>query len=153
ISCPPSLTIHHGVVRLLNPIPTVVAVHGVVAARDRRDLPVGLAGAVFAHLLLERRQVFRALRGWGIASVEKDVHEDVSHALLAGHPEQRVQMLLGGMNAAVTQETQQVQPMRASVLHQFEQKRMLEELPAQDGSINARNLLIDDSASADIEVP
>src|SRR5438094_5165188 len=62
-------------------------------------------------------------------------------------------MLLGGMNAAVTQETQQVQPVRASVLHQFEQKRMLEEIPAQDGRINARNLLIDDSASADIEVP
>ena len=92
-----SLAVDHRVVGLLDAVPAVVAVHGVVAPADRRDL----AHAVVAHFLLERRQVFDAFGRRCVAPVEKNVHEHVANAVLPGHAEQRVKVFLVRMDAAV----------------------------------------------------
>src|SRR5208282_3427100 len=62
----------------LDALPAAVAVHGVIAAFDRSDLP----DAVLAHLLLELLDVAGAIGGQGVATVHEAVDEDAVHAVL-----------------------------------------------------------------------
>src|SRR5207245_2710258 len=87
IASPAAFAVDHGVVRFLDPVPAIVPVHGVIPAHHGGDLSVGsaaslAAAAIFPHLLLKRGNVFHAVCGWRVASVEKDVYEKVLHTLL-----------------------------------------------------------------------
>src|SRR5438874_708819 len=56
------------------------------------------------------------------------------------------------MDAAVADEAQQVQATLAPALHQVDEQRLLEELPAHDRRVNACDLLVDDPPRADVQV-
>ena len=117
---PPSPSpLHHGVERFGNALPAAVAVHGIVAATDRRNLP----GVVLAHLLLQLFEVAGAVGGQSIAAIHEGVHEDAINAIFFRHPQQRVEMRLIGMHAAVGEQTEQMQAAIAGarILHGGEQ--------------------------------
>ena len=87
----------HRAVGLGDSLPAAVAVHGVITAVDGRDL----ARVVLAHLLLQLFEIASAIGGQRVAAVHKGVYEDAIDSLLPGHLQERVQMLLPRMHAAV----------------------------------------------------
>jgi len=88
---------YHRVIRLQNPLPAPVAVHRIVAAIHRRNL----AAAILAHLLQQLIEISRAVGGQGVAPVHEGMHEDALQAILFRHLEQRIEMLLLRVHAAV----------------------------------------------------
>ena len=96
----------HRVERLLLALPLLVAVHGVVAPADGRNL----AHVVLAHLLLQLLDVARAIGRQGVAPVHEGMHEDALHAVLLGHAQQRVEMVLMRVHAAVREQPEEMQP-------------------------------------------
>ena len=141
----------HRVVGLRDALPATVAVHGVVASVDRRDL----AAVVLAHLLLQLLEVSRAVGGQRVAAVHEGVHEDAVHAVLLRHLQQRVEMRLLRMHAAVGKQSEQMQPPLAGarMLHGIEQHGMREEFAVLDHQIDARDVHVHDAPRADVEVP
>ena len=138
----------HRVEGLALALPALVAVHGVIAAVDRSDL----GHAVFAHFLLELAEEINAALGRRVAAVHEAVDENVRDFILARHAQQGEQMLQLRMNAAVADETHQMQLTRAAAFHRFEQERLAEEFAAGDELIHARDVHLHDAAGADIQV-
>ncbi len=62
------------------------------------------------------------------------------------------QMLDVRMHAAIAHQADQMQLVAAAALHRFEQKRLAEKFAAGDQLIDARDVHLHDSASADIQV-
>ena len=77
-----AITVHHGVERFGNALPAAVAVHGIVAATDRRNPP----GVVLTHLLLQLPEVAGSVGGQSIAAIHEGVHEDAVYAIFFSHP-------------------------------------------------------------------
>ena len=95
----------HRVESFLLALPLLVAIHGIVAAADGGDL----ADAVLAHLLLQLLDVARAVGGQRVAAVHEAVHEHALHAVLLGHAQERVEVVLVRVHAAVREQTEEVQ--------------------------------------------
>src|SRR2546425_2457255 len=72
--------------------------------------------------------------------------------MLFGHAQQGVEVFLVGMDAAVAQQAQEMDSRLPTPLHELHEKRLLEEVAAQDGGVDARDFLVDDSARADVQV-
>ncbi len=72
----------------LDPLPAIVAVHGIIAADDRGDPPAAEPG----HLRLQLRKILRGAARRCIATVEKGVNQDLFDALRPGHFEQSIKM-------------------------------------------------------------
>ena len=140
----------HGVVGLGDALPAAVAVHGVVAAADGGDL----AAVVFAHLLLQLFEISGAVGGQGVAAVHEGVDEDAIDAVLLRHFQQRVQMRLLRVHAAVGEQAEQMQPALAGarVLHGIEQHGMREKFAVLDHQVDAGDVHVHDAAGADVEV-
>src|SRR5712691_508401 len=140
--------VNHRAIGLFDALPAVVAVHGIVAPDDRRNLPA----AEFAKLLLQLTQKIRAARGRSVAPVQEAMHKDALDLVLARNAEQREHMLDVRVHAAITQQAQQVQLPLAPSLHSLEKQRLPEERAAGDELVHARDVHVDDTARADIEV-
>ena len=117
-------------------IPALVAIHGVVAPGERRDL----THADAADLALESFDIAGAGLRPGVAAVHEAVNEDVLHALALGHLQQRVKVCVHRVNAAVAQQTHQVQAMRARVVHRGQQRGVAEEIAAGNHAVDARHI-------------
>ena len=76
-----------------------------VATHDRGDA----AAAVMRHHLFESADVVKAPRGRGIASVRDDVHEDSVDPTPRRHVDERVQMSLVAVHAAVGEEADEME--------------------------------------------
>ena len=141
---------HHRVVGLGDALPAPVAVHGVVAAIDRGDL----AAVVLAHLLLQLFEISRAVGGQRVAAVHEGVDEDAVQAILLRHLQQRIEMRLLRMHAAVRNQSEQMQPAFAGarMLHRVQQHGMREELAVLDHQIDAGDVHVHDAAGADVEM-
>ena len=96
------------VVGELGPLPALVAIHRPVAARDRRDA----ADAGRGDRGFERRDVGASAGRRRVASVGEDVHEDARHAARLRQRDERVQVLLVAVDAAVREQADQVQRVR-----------------------------------------
>ena len=107
--------------RAVGPIPALIAVHGVVATRDRGDL----------RTLGDELGQVRSGRGRrDVAAVGEGVDVGAfSHSLPAGQLEQRPQVVDVGMNAAVRSEPEQVDvaPAVTRAGEGVEKRRVLEE--------------------------
>src|ERR1051326_1867592 len=57
-----------------------------------------------------------------------------------------------GMYAAIAAEAEQMQPVRARILHRLHQHRIREERPVFDHEIDTRYIHVDDTPGADIHV-
>ena len=144
------LAVDHGVEGLALALPALVAVHGVVAAVDAGHL----AHAVLAHLLLELRNVARAGGGRGVAAVHEGVDEDALQAVLARSAQQRVQMLLVRVHAAVGDQAEEMQlpSAFARALHGLHDGRVLLELAGRNLRVDARDVHLHNAAGADVQV-
>jgi len=88
---------HHRVEGLAFLFPAHVAIHRIVPAVDRRDP----AHAVLAHLLLQSGNKSRARCRPRVTPIHESVHKHARQAIFARRAQQRVEMLLVRMNAAV----------------------------------------------------
>ena len=114
----------------------LIAIHGVVAAGNRRDL----ADADLAHLFLKLLEVAGAALGRSVASVHEAVHENFWDSLLLRHLEQRVKMREQRMYAAIAAQAHQMQPVRTGMAHGIEQDRIAEEFSGGDHLIDTRHV-------------
>jgi hypothetical protein len=145
------LAFDHGAVGLRDALPATVAVHRIVAAVDSGDL----AGVILAHLLLQLFQIAGAIRGQSVAAIHERVHEDAIDSLLFCHFQERVQMFLPRMHAAIGDEPEQMQfaPADAGIFHPFNEHGMREELTILNHQVNARDIHMHNAPGADIQMP
>ena len=138
------------VVRLLDALPALVAVHRVVTARDRRDA-AQLEGV---DLVLQTVDIFNAGLRRGVAAVHEAVEADLAQAVAARQFEQREHVVDVRMHAAVGQQTEDVQggiePL--ALVDRAHQRFVFEEITVLNGLGDAGQLLIHDAARADIGV-
>ena len=79
----------HRVVSAFGALPTPVAIHGVIAARHRRDAAHAVAPAFRFQRFEESRAAFRRC----VAAVHESMDENTLHLLLGGHAQQGVHMI------------------------------------------------------------
>src|SRR5208282_2100537 len=109
----------HRAVGLGDALPAPVAVHGVVTAIDGRDF----AGVIFAHLLLQLIEIAGAVGRQRVAAIHEGMYEDALDSLLLGHSQERIQVLLPRVHAAVRHQPEQMQLAlaAASILHRLDE--------------------------------
>ena len=145
-----ALGVRDGLVGLLLTIPAMVAIHSVVAAADRRNR----ADADLLALRLELLEVrLRALRRH-VTAVEERVDVDLGDALLLRHLEQRVEVTLVAVHAARGDEAHEMNraALFLGILHDGDERLVLEEIAVLDVARDARELLVDEAARADVRV-
>ena len=141
------LALDHRVESLFLPFPAAVAIHGVVAAGN-----AGQLAAVLAHLLLQRGDIAGAAGGQRVTSVHKGVDEDLRDALLLGSFEQRVQVLLMRVDAAVGNQPEEMQLRHARLLQGFDDGRVREEFAVGDQAVDAGDVHLHNAPGADVQV-
>ena len=108
--------------RLFHALPTVVAIHREVAANHRRDLSC----ADLLQLGLEHGEIMFAAVGRGVAAVEKCVDENARQACILRRADERVEMFLVRVHAAVGKQAPQMQRAVAGLelREKFHQRRI-----------------------------
>ena len=146
-----SLALHHRIVRFLYALKAVVAVHRVVTAHHRSDLP----RPDFFHFGLELFDVALAAVGRHVAAVHKAVHVYLGKPALLRHAQQRIEVLDVAVHAAVRDEAVGVQLCASlhRVVHCADKLFFLKEAAGPRCPGDARQLLIYDAPGADIQVP
>ena len=103
---------------------------------------------------LEFLEVAEAAGGQGVAAVHEGVDEDVGEFVLRGHAQERVEMALVGVDAAVGEEADEVEG--SSLLRgEFvgaDEGGVGEEGAVEDGGVDAGHVHADDAAGAEVEV-
>ena len=137
------------VVGELGPLPAAVAVHRVVAARDRPHAPRVPQPA------LELRDVAGGRGGQRVAPVGERVHDQVRHPLLSGELDQRLDVRPARVHAAVRDQPDQVQaPARAAAgcVAGGQQHLVLEQRAVGDRVVDPRQVLLHDRSRAQVQV-
>ena len=143
------------VVGALDALPTVVAVHGPIAAGDGSDARV--AASLLGQVGQERGEL-GDVAGAGLRVDVAAVHEAVDanglHAPLGCHGDERLAMALHGVHAAGAHEAHEVQGLAGgcTVVHRADEDLIGLEGAVLDGIVDARKLLEDDAAGANVEV-
>ena len=132
--------------RLLRAVPALVAVHGEVAADDGADA----SRAGLRARRLDPRQRLRARRRRRVAPVGERVDDEVGDVALRREPDQRLEVLLGGVHAAARDEPDQVHALGGA--QRGDQRLVLAQRPVLDGLVDPREVLRDDRARAEVEV-
>ena len=146
-----TVAVHERVVGQLGALPARVTVHGVVAPAHRAET----TDARLLHERLDLRQITRGALGQRVAAVQKRVHDHVGGSLAAGHLQACLKVPHVAVHAAVGDEAQQVQ--RGASSHRL-RERVLEHAVGEerailDGLGDAREVLVNDAAGADVQVP
>ena len=99
-------------------------------------------------------EITSAVGGQRVAAIHEGMHEDAVHAVLLRHLQQRVEMSLLRMHAAVGDQPEQMQPAlaHARMLHRSEQHGMREEFAVLDHQVNAGYVHVNDAARTDIKM-
>lgn len=85
--------------------PATVAVHGIVAAADAGQE----ADVVLVELAEKVLEVAEAAGGHGVAAVHEGMDEDAGELVFGGHAEEGVEVALVGVDAAVGEESDEVE--------------------------------------------
>ena len=147
-----AVAVDERVVGELDAVPARVAVHGVVAAADGGDSARSRSPSMCSSI--SARYSGRAPRR-RVAAVEEGVHDEVGHALAARQVDARLEVAEVGVHAAVRDETHEVERgcpspalwRRPACRTGFSKKRAV-----VDRLADARQVLVDDAAGADVEV-
>ena len=144
------LSVDHGVIDLLNPVPAPVPVHGVEAPGDGGDFPD-------AQFPAERQRLFEVSAGGGggdIPAVEEGVDIDAPHTLLLRHTQEGRQVVDMGVDAAVGEEAREVEggAVGLTVLHRAEKGGILKKTPIPDGAVNPGDILRDNPPGIEVGV-
>ena len=141
---------NHRVVSLGDALPAPVAIHRVVTAVHRGDF----AGVVLTHFLLQLFEIAGAVGGQRVAAVHEGMNEDAVHAVLLRHFQQRVEMSLLRMHAAIGDQAEEMQSpfAHARMLHRREQHGMRKEFAVLDHQVDAGDVHVNDASRADVEM-
>ena len=144
------LAVDQGVVGEPDPVPARVPVHGVVASAD--DAVAADADAV--HGLLDGRQVPPGAPRRRVPAVEEGVDDDVADLLARRQLEAGDEVAHVAVHAAPGDQAHEVQPAPPprGLGARLAQDAVLEEAAVLDGEADAREVLVDDTAGADVEV-
>ena len=147
-----SAAVDEQVVGSLDALPAAVAVHRVPAADDRADAhPAARAGGPqLAAPPFEQRDVLDARFGRGVAAVGEAVDHEVAHREAPGELQQRLQVAEAGVHAAVGHQPDQVHALGAG--ERVHDRGVLAQHPVEHGVVDAREVLADDGAGAEVEV-
>ena len=134
-------------------LPAVVAVHGPVAADDRRDAP----HADLLDLRFDLAHIVDARERSGVAPVGEEMDADAVglESLALRQFEQGVEVFETAVHARIRTDAQQVQA-GAGVLgaaHRFEKDFVAEERAVADRLADAHRVLIHDAPGAEVLVP
>ena len=140
---------HEEVEGLLDAVPAPVAVHREVAPDDGPDARAGGRTRGRAPALDVDEEPLGAVRR-GVAPVGEGVDDELRDAELGGQGDQRAQVLVGGVHAAVADEPDQVHP--RSVGERGAQHLVRGQGAVLHGLVDAREVLLDDRAGAEVEV-
>ena len=107
-----------------------------------------------ASVGFERLDVALAAVRRGVASIGEHVDEHARHAALLRQLDDRVQVRLMAVDAAVREQADQVQRVRVALaaIDGFEQLRPREEITVANALVDARQVLIDDASGAEVGV-
>ena len=142
--------LHHRVVDERRAFPAAVPVHGVVASSDGGHR----AGPLRSQVILQVFQVAPAGSGRCVAAVGEGVDEDLGDAPPSRRAHQRFQVLDVAVDAAVGHQPHEVEA-AARLLdlgQRIQQDLVPIQLAALDGLVDARQVLVNDTSCADIEV-
>jgi hypothetical protein len=140
------LPLHEQLDRLPGAVPARVAVHRVVAPDDGPDAARARLPRPLRHL----GEHVRAARGRGVAAVREGVDDEVLDPRLGGDLDQRLEVAVGGVHAAVGDEADQVHARRGA--QRLGHDLVLGQRAVLDGAVDAREVLGDDRAGAEVEV-
>ena len=145
-----ALAVDHGVIGLLHPVPALVAVHGVVAAHDRGDLPHADLGALLYGLGHE----VLAAGGRHIPAVQERVDIDLLQPPALGHLQKGPEVGVVGVDAPIGEKAVEVEgvPPRLAGVHGGHVGFVFKEGAVLDGPGNPGQVLVDNPTSADVGV-
>ena len=140
--------------RLLHAVPTLVAIHRIIAPANRRDAdspPPSFRG----DKALELGNIALTARGRHVATIKEAVHADVLKTARDRMLEDREKVLVVRMDASIGEKPHDMQR-TAWLLRRIETR--VDDLVFVDGTctaraVDARELLMDDAAGADVQMP
>ena len=138
------------VVRFLDAVPALVAVHGVETAADRGDAAGG-----FGHLLLQFGDEALAAARVGVAAVHEGVNEDLVEPLLRSHAEELIHVVEGGVHATVGGQAHQVKflPAGFHVVENGGNLRVLQQFVLAACDVDLNQVLVHHAAGTQVHVP
>lgn len=98
------------------------------------------------------REEIRSTRGRGVAPIGEGVHHDVIHTGVMSGLRQSDEMRAVAVHPAIREESEEVHPFPACVLESRAENIVAGELAVCDRLVNAREVLVNDSPRAEIQV-
>ena len=142
---------------LFDTIPTIIAIHRIIATRDHADAHISIRHILEngCDLLLELFDVTTSAARRHITTVHEAVDAHLIHTKTLGHLEQGIKMGVIRMHATIRKEPHKMQgrTMLSDRSHRRGDHLVFEELAALAGIIDTRELLVDRSSSTDIQMP
>ena len=142
------ISVNHRTIGALDALPAVIAIHGVVAARDAGDR----AHVVFGKRVLQLIEKLGAAVWRRVAPVHETVHENPLNLLFASQLQESEEMVNVRMHATVAQQSNQVELFFAATRHCFDQQRIAKEFTVADHQVEPRAIHLNDAPRADIEM-
>ena len=145
---------HDGAPRLLDALPPVVAVHGVVASRDAADFGRAALIRQLGEHAFQLVQIARTALRRHVSAVHEAVHHDMRCPGRLRSARERVEVLVGGMDAAVGHEPHEVQrrPRPRGRRERLVQHEVRRQRAVGAGTVDAGELLEHHAPGADVEV-
>ena len=144
---------HNGVEGLLHALPALVAVHRVIAPRNRSDF-CHARKTFFSDELFKFLDIALAARRRHIAAIHEAMDANIAHAISGRVLNERIQMLVRGMHATIGKQAHEVQRSARS-LRRIE--RRIDHGIFANGTLTAchidtRELLVHHATSANIQM-
>ncbi len=145
-----SFSVNNQAVRLLDPVPAVVTIHGEVAANQTCNAPFAQTGEGRLH---QFDGVLCALR-WRVAAIKKGVQVDFFGAALGSQFSHGNQMILVAVNASVGKQAEDMHGLACTrcLIDGGANGGVLEELAVADGFGDLREVLVHNAARAQVHV-
>ena len=141
---------HDGLVGPGNTVPTLVAIHRVIATRNACHAH-GVLETALGDEVLQLLHVALAARRRDVAAVHERMHAHIADAAFHGMFDKRIQVLVAGMHAAIGEQAHEMQcgTRRNSIVDHG----IIADGAGAASHVDARELLMHHAAGADVEMP
>ena len=142
---------YHVTIGFFQTFPAFVPVHGIVAAADRRKT----ADALFLHKSFHILHIRNGALGRHIPAVQKSMYIDFLQSCRLCHLQQRFQMIDVTVNTTIAEQAHKVQGtvLFFCMTQRIQQHLVFKETSFLDGMGNQGELLINDPARPDVQMP
>ncbi|VVB69394.1 Uncharacterised protein [uncultured archaeon] len=143
-----AFSLDEAAISLLNSLPALIPVHGVVAPRDRGHP----AHAQLPELLLQLPKIGQSASGRDVPAVKNGVHINPLQTLFLCHLQKGIQVGVVAVHAAIGEQAHQMQPAASGLLHGLQQNRILVKSSILHGQADPGIVLVNDPSAAQVEV-